>query len=149
MQTFLPFADFTQTARVLDMKRLNKQQTETMQIINALTRPDYGWKHHPAVKMWRGYVPMLAVYGKVLNDEWERRGYAEHATAAFFLPFIDKEMPIYAEYGSYDWYMEPPPWLGDEQFHASHRSNLLRKDPEYYGKFDWSESPDLPYVWPV
>lgn len=41
-----------------------------------------------------------------------------------------------------------PPWLGDSDFHASHRSNLLRKDPEYYGEFNWTESPDLEYVWP-
>lgn len=42
-----------------------------------------------------------------------------------------------------------PAWLGDERLHASHRSNLLRKDPEHYGQFGWSESPDIPYVWPV
>ena len=33
--------------------------------------------------------------------------------------------------------------------HASHRSNLLRKDPEHYMQFGWTEPPDLPYVWPV
>jgi hypothetical protein len=42
-----------------------------------------------------------------------------------------------------------PPWLGDEAFHASHRSNLLRKNPEWYGQFGWTEPDDLPYVWPV
>jgi hypothetical protein len=41
-----------------------------------------------------------------------------------------------------------PPWLGLEIYHASHRSNLLRKDPVWYGKFGWIESPDLPYYWP-
>ena len=40
-------------------------------------------------------------------------------------------------------------WIGDERFHSSHRSNLLRKDPIYYGKYDWKETPDLPYYWPV
>jgi hypothetical protein len=43
----------------------------------------------------------------------------------------------------------PPPWLGDEGVHASHRSNLLRKDREFYSKYGWAESDDLPYVWPV
>jgi hypothetical protein len=42
-----------------------------------------------------------------------------------------------------------PPWWGDPAFHASHRSNLLRKDPVWYGQFGWAEPPDLPYVWPV
>jgi hypothetical protein len=42
-----------------------------------------------------------------------------------------------------------PPWLGNESFHASHRSNLLRKNPAWYSKFGWSESDNLEYVWPV
>ena len=33
--------------------------------------------------------------------------------------------------------------------HASHRSNLLRKDATWYEQFDWREGPGLPYVWPV
>jgi hypothetical protein len=43
----------------------------------------------------------------------------------------------------------PPAWLGDESIHASHRSNLIRKDPKFYAQYGWSEGPDLPYVWPV
>ncbi len=42
-----------------------------------------------------------------------------------------------------------PPWLGDEELHASHRSNLPRKDAAFYGRYGWSGLPDLPYVWPV
>ena len=42
-----------------------------------------------------------------------------------------------------------PPWFGDERVHASHRSNLLRKDSEFYGQYGWKESSDLPYFWPV
>jgi len=40
-----------------------------------------------------------------------------------------------------------PVWIGDEELHASHRSNLLRKDPEHYGQFEWEEPDDLEYVW--
>jgi geranylgeranyl diphosphate synthase type I len=39
-------------------------------------------------------------------------------------------------------------WLGDKKFHASHRSNLLRKDSKYYSQFKWSEPNNLEYVWP-
>jgi hypothetical protein len=45
--------------------------------------------------------------------------------------------------------VSPPKWLGNADFHASHRSNLLRKEPSHYSQFHWVESPDLPYVWPV
>ena len=37
MQTFLPYADLTESLRVLDNKRLGKQRVETYQIISAIT----------------------------------------------------------------------------------------------------------------
>jgi hypothetical protein len=37
--------------------------------------------------------------------------------------------------------------LGTEEFHSSHRANLLRKDSEYYSKHGWTEDPNDPYVW--
>ena len=40
-----------------------------------------------------------------------------------------------------------PYWLGNEEFHSSHRANLLRKDSEYYSKHGWTEDPNDPYVW--
>jgi hypothetical protein len=42
-----------------------------------------------------------------------------------------------------------PFWINDERLFSSHRSNLLRKDQEWYGKFGWKEGPDLPYFWPT
>lgn len=42
-----------------------------------------------------------------------------------------------------------PPWMGDTDFHASHRSNLLKKNIEYYSRWGWQEPHDLEYVWPV
>ena len=42
-----------------------------------------------------------------------------------------------------------PEWIGDDRVHASHRSNLLRKDFSFYSKFGWSESSDMPYFWPI
>ncbi|MDQ1681515.1 MAG: hypothetical protein QOH99_56, partial [Frankiaceae bacterium] len=35
MQTFLPYADFGASARVLDDRRLGKQRVETLQILRA------------------------------------------------------------------------------------------------------------------
>ena len=72
MQTFLPFADFAETARVLDGRRLGKQRVETLQILRALRVPGYGWRHHPAVGMWAGYEEALARYGLQMCEE--RRG---------------------------------------------------------------------------
>lgn len=122
MQTFLPYPDFD--ARVLDYRRLGKQRIEAKQIYLAITQGG-GWRNHPAVRMWRGYVVALAHYGVVICREWITRGYRDNLS-----PFVN------------------PPWLGATEFHASHRSNLLRKDPVWYGQFGWVESPELPYQWP-
>lgn len=99
MQTFVPFPDLRRTAEVLDDRRLGKQRVEALQIIRALTRATYGWKRHPAVRMWEGHVEALALYAAV---------------------------------------------------HRSHRSSLLRKDPEHYRhRFEPDLPDDLPYVWPA
>lgn len=104
-----------------------------------------GWVNHPASKMWRGYETSLAEYGVEVCDEWIRRDYHDTCRARILLlvPAADpsKERPPAPK----------PPWFGNEAFHASHRSNLMRKDPEWYNQpqFGWREMDTLPYIWPV
>ena len=45
--------------------------------------------------------------------------------------------------------IEYPHWLGDDKFHSTHRSNLLRKDKEFYSKYLWTESDNMEYYWPI
>jgi len=136
MQTFLPYPSFSQTAKCLDYRRLGKQRIEAKQILQTLLGESDGWKNHPAVKMWRGYSSALARYGFDICVEWVARGYKDNQRNWFF------EKMFYPG-------VENPPWLGDPVFHASHRSNLLRKAPEWYGQFGWTEPNDLSYIWPV
>lgn len=139
MQTFLPYADFPMSARSLDNRRLGKQRVETLQILNALTNPNYGWQRHPAVQMWRGHIPHLVLYGLAICDEWKRRGFNDTCAEK-----IAAHMPADTGIPS-----QPPRWLGNADLHASHRSNLFRKEPEHYAQFHWTDGPDLPYVWPT
>lgn len=134
MQTFLPYPSFADTARVLDYRRLGKQRVEAKQIIMALEGQTKGWVNHPATKMWTGYEVALAAYGFIVCKEWTRRGYKDSLTP-FFKSRISSSI-------------NTPHWLGNQDFHASHRSNLLRKDPVYYGQFGWQEDSTLPYIWP-
>lgn len=138
MQTFLPYRDFAASARTLDRARLGKQRVETLQILNALSNPSYGWQNHPAVKMWRGHIPALSLYGLAICTEWTKRGYIDTCgpRIAAFMPSDETHISL-------------PKWLGNNEFHASHRSNLLRKLPDHYRQFLWTEGPDLPYIWPV
>jgi len=147
MQTFLPYPNFEQCAQVLDNKRLGKQRVEVLQILRTLTGQSQGWQNHPAVKMWRGYEWALAEYGSEICVEWSRRGFQDTC--------YDKIMEI--QDGHTDSFTsQPPPWLGDIAFHASHRACLLGKDPEWYSRWGWHKEPAMkgedgkwPYVWPV
>lgn len=138
MQTFLPYPDFKKSALVLDYRRLGKQRVETKQILNALDGLSKGWTNHPATNMWRGYEFALAYYGLTMCAEWIRRGYND-SLSEFFIQRL-------SQYG--DETAVLPPWMGDEEFHTSHQSNLVRKDPEYYGSHFPEVPDDLPYIWP-
>lgn len=145
MQTFLPYASFRQSAACLDYRRLGKQRVEAFQLLVAiddewalemrakkgLTAPVKGWRNHPAARMWRGHAQSLGYYMNIMIEEWVSRGY-------------NNSMSLYPNTT-----LLKPAWFGDNAFHASHRSNLLRKDIQYYSRFGWSEPPDLPYIWPV
>lgn len=138
MQTFLPYASFSTSAKVLDYRRLGKQRVECKQIYLALTDPEYGWQNHPATRMWAGYEGALLTYMAAICAEWQSRGYKD-TLLEFALQHLEETSLESIAY---------PPWFGDKAFHASHRSNLLRKDPEFYSRYDWAEPPNLPYIWP-
>lgn len=155
MQTFLTFPDsFKRTASTLDNKRLGKQRVEAKQIL--LTNQKYqayqeqytplsvpsnlAWRNHPAVKMWRGYDGMLALYGRAICVEWKARGFQDS-----LLPFFESILISRP--------LDYPHWLSTpaiiEKVVASHRASLLSKDFAHYSQY-W---PDIPpkygYYWPT
>ena len=165
MQTFLPYANFHLTAEVLDRKRLGKQRVEALQILKSLkkgkiscalcgkgesewtssncTRPNTHksrltpWYNHPVVQMWQGYEAGLMLYLQEMCREWTRLGYQDTCW--------EKAQEL-------GFHSEPtllPDWIGNERFHLSHQSNLLRKDHDHYVQFFMGVSDDLPYVWPT
>lgn len=150
MQTFLPLPSVRDTAACLDYKRLGKQRVECKQILQALGvkigpvgPKGGGWKNHPATKMWKGHENILLCYAVAICDEWISRGYRDTLREQFMQSLQERLAEgEFCESGV-------PEWLGDEDFHKSHRSNLLRKDPDHYGQFGWSEPNDLEYVWPT
>jgi hypothetical protein len=137
MQTFLPYASFLESAKVLDRQRLGKQRVETYQILRTLTGVSSGWQQHPAVKMWRGYDQALADYGATVCIEWLGRGYK------------DSLLPHFIDHMSGANSCEMPEWFGENGFHISHRSNLVRKLPDHYRQFFPEVPDDLPYIWPT
>ena len=168
MQTFLPYPSFEDSAKVLDNRRLGKQRVECLQILKALARTEWScsscgepqtqymskhpthyhniiltpWYRHPAVQMWRGKEWNLCRYGIAMCDEWIHRGFKDTCANKILLLQIHWQDQI----------TEVPYWLRKQELKekicSSHRSNLLRKDSVWYGRFGWKESNDLPYFWP-
>jgi hypothetical protein len=132
MQTFLPFEDFKDCAKILDDARLGKQRVEVLQIYNTLTKGSR-WNNHPAVTMWNGHLDWLLRYGIVICREWRSRGFKDFLVFEFLNEL--KRQPK----------TDKPWWLGRQQFHLSHQANLVRKSSTYY-KFD--VPPQTTYRWP-
>jgi len=131
MQTFLPYPSIQASLNCLDNKRLGKQRVEALQIINALTQGG-SWVNHPAVLMWDGYLTTLKLYHNLAIKEWQARGFQNNME---LLPITGRIIK--------PWYF----WV--DEFHNSHRSNLLRKNPDYYKKYNWQVPPNKFYLWPV
>lgn len=134
MQTFLPYPSYYESMKCLDNRRLGNQvYRECKTLING------GWPNHPAAKMWRGHHYQLALYAlagiQILHERG--RDYPQHKK------FFNEKLELnFLEHFR-------PSWLGDDKLHSSHRSALLRKDPEWYGRFGWTDDPNQPYYWPV
>ena len=145
MQTFLPVADFTESARLLDNPRLGKQRVECLQVLRALELPDYGWANHPVVAMWRGHTAGLVVYALAMVRVWRERGFAD-STESLIAEFAPDAATMTQDQAAAAGLL--PSWVGDEHLHLSHRSNLLAKDPGFYRPRFPADPDDLPYVWP-
>lgn len=164
VNTFVPVADVNESLRYLDDRRLNKQISECVSILGAIFdlptikgTPRKGYKNHPAQKMWEGYESGLLDYFASAIRVWQGRG---GGIDNYHPPRMDADRNVYwvhsykvlDEVREHRHYLKDsekvPYWMGHEPTHASHRSNLLRKDPVHYGKFGWTEPPNLPYIWP-
>ncbi|MER6445988.1 cytoplasmic protein [Streptomyces venezuelae] len=149
MQTFLPFPSFDASAAALDARRLGKQRVEAVQVLRGLVVPGYGWSRHPAVRMWAGYEEALVRYGLEICGVWTAEGRADTCAATLIQDYgawrpgdAPRTQERLATTG------DLPPWLGAPDFHRSHQSALVRKDPAFYRERFPGVPDDLPYVWP-
>lgn len=132
MQTFLPYADYFRSAKVLDNKRLFKQSLECKQIASAITGLSNGWKNHCITRLWQDHLDHLLDYWEYIICESVMRDRT----------FIDIPLEI-AEKVTKRTYK--PVLIGNEQFHSAYRSHLLAKDFEHYKQFNWKEEPKSGY----
>jgi hypothetical protein len=133
MQTFLPYKDFTKSAKALDSKRLNKQILEGYQILKVLGNPDprAAWRNHPAVKMWRGHEFALFEYVATMVVEAQKRGIKTDKNEANLNLLWDERVDTWSPGEPY-WFKKPAIL---RRITTTHKANLYRKDPTYYYKF--------------
>lgn len=111
-----------------------------------------GWSNHPAAKMFKGHEYYFCLYNIALAKELFNRKKPDGSPK--WNPLVCKRWLTFwmvnaSKYENKKGHNSKPSWLGDNNFHISHQSNLLRKDPQYYSKFFLDVPHDLEYVWPV
>lgn len=140
MQIFLPYESFVRSAACLDRHRLGNQRIEAKLILQALEREE---DSTPILSMWKDFECCLAVYGMIVCLEWRSRGYKDQQH-----PWFVEKAHEYSKESNAIIY-EKPEWIGDDAFHLSHKSNLIRKLPEHYKPL-WPDVPnDLELIWPL
>jgi hypothetical protein len=131
MQVFLPERNFSESAAVLDQKRLVKQLLEGRQIMNILVGENKGnaWVNHPAVRMFKGHHAALHSYLFAIRNEMENRGYKWENNWEVI------ERMMHDHYQSYSL----PKWMHDEytvnSVVTTHRGRLYEKAPDLYPQY--------------
>jgi hypothetical protein len=90
--------------------------------------------------------PALVAYGLAIVREWTARGGADTVGEKLRQHLHGEPERTQKEL---DRLGMLPPWLGREDLHRTHRSALVRKDPDFYRPLFPDVVDDLEYVWPV
>lgn len=161
MQTFLiSTGTYSETARQLDNRRLNKQILEGWQLLLNILKLDpmgnhrepRGWSNHPARNMWVGSEMELYKYIQAMAEEWEARGF-KNSVKEKSKETIKQAVQLNRRLGE-----NKPEWMLNKELFAqicsTHRKALLVKEYEFYSQFRWDEDEGkqpytYEYIWPV
>lgn len=147
MNTWLPYPDYLESARVLDPATLVDQPNQVLAILDVIHESDtsiYRGAPDQVVNMWRDHEAQLCEYGLTMVEQC-LQGPSEFTNLARVKENLEWHLDC-ATSGEYS--MDKPKWFGDLDFHDSHKAALLRTMPEFYrDKFDVDRT--LPLIWPV
>lgn len=140
MQIFLPFPDFEQSCNALDTFRLGKQRIEAFQIWKAVTsQSKKGWANHVVTRMWKDYLVALRKYlvicCRVYGSRKTKKG--KFCQNTKMLEHIKENNLEVQEHET----VVMPPWIGDAQFHDSHKAMLYHKGVQNVATGLFEENP--------
>lgn len=116
---YITYSDFDRIASTYNEDTAREQILAAFRILAHMT-PD---------KMWKGYEYTLARYGHTLCLA------SQNCLLDKFNTYLSELDPN-----------KPPDWLRDKYMQMTHRSCLLRLDPDYYGDI-WPRTPTDLYYW--
>lgn len=133
--TLMPSIGFHKSLVLIDDARLSKQRQDVLRILRGIMGEE-PW--HISHAGWEGYEYTLGVFGMSACSVWQnQRGHRD--SIAFQLHEILEGVP-------HD--LVQPPWIGDLNFHRSHRSYLVRRMPEFYAEKFPNNPEGMPLLWP-
>lgn len=162
IQTWLPHANLLASAAALHPDDLARQRIHNWQLISLLSCylvSDENlwhccWREHPLVLQWKNYLPFLMEYNRAVAKVYNRGS----ATGGQLMPASQPDPVLTQCEELFDAAVEAgacdaevsfvPGWIGNAGYHASHQSNLVRKNPEFYSNLFPNVTENLKYVWP-
>jgi hypothetical protein len=122
MQVFITSKSYEQSAKQLDIRRLNKQIIECNQIYKAIVGDSAGWKNHCVTRLWTSYANELMYFAGCCYTELKNKGY-------------NPCMPLVTSFSKK---ITPTPFMTLNWWTSAMQSHLLAKDFAYYSKFGWT-----------
>jgi len=144
MLVILPYANVTDSLRILCNDDLIDQIRQCEIILQILAEPNTDESKLLVHKMWRGYESAVLWHTiqacqefDLRAPQWQRRTLA-----------VTRRSWLRAQKAG--WRLPPlmPRWFGYRLVHMSHQSHLIRHRPDTYARH-WPDVPlDMPLLWP-
>lgn len=145
MITWFTRFSFDRSAADLTDITLGQQIDEGYEVFKALTGQDSKVDDNaPVLRMWEGYEFALGLYVMCAGDQFTR--IRRNIDMTFYEVYNDMQV---MKQNDPEFVYEAPPWFRDADLCRSHRSNLIRRQPENYNDGRWPGTPPvMPYLWP-
>lgn len=142
MMTWMTRMSFFDTAADLEVDLLATSYYDSVGLFDFLVYQEGDLaENHPAVRMWQGYHVALGMYAAATASTLVVHGISVGLETMKMAGAVEEmrreeEQPFVL-----------PPWIKDTDVLRSHRSNIVRRWPEYADV--WPGTPErMPYLWP-